>query len=298
MWRPCATRQVSCLEKMRPARSARTRRRLRVRADVRGVDYGTTGELHFSCRWFDCSDDPVRHNSSPSRRDVSRQVVSLLVSSNANCRYRTPRCPALRRRVSSSTRSLAPRSRCRIPTDVLVSLVRSPNLPGHRRRYLDTGRPSPYRYEPSIQLRLESVANAHTAADLCVRPWFSNRADLQSRGRREQQIDTPSVFSDNPWIRRGSRLFATVAVLPTQSCESKVLNQRTDSRVSQTTVQYQKFFIENLHSVSRRSFFQSLFGAMCISNSRDVIFRDYFCRVTPLRNFQREMFAYYSIYLA
>jgi hypothetical protein len=27
---------------------------------------------------------------------------------------------------------------------------------------------------------------AHTAADLHVRPWFSNRADLESRGRRER----------------------------------------------------------------------------------------------------------------
>jgi hypothetical protein len=130
VWRPCATRQSSCLEKKRPARSARTRRSLGVRANVRGVDYGTTGDLRFGCRWFDSSDDTVRHKSSPSRRDVSRQVVSLLVSSNSNCRYRTPKCPALRRRVSSSTRSLAPRSRCQTPTDVLVSLVRSPELPG------------------------------------------------------------------------------------------------------------------------------------------------------------------------
>ena len=130
VWRPCATRQVSCLEKMRPARSARTRRSLRVRASVRGGDHGITGNLHFGCRWFDCSDDTVRHKSSPSRRDVSRQVASLLVSSNSNCCYRTPKCPALRRRVSSSTRSLAPRSRCRIPTAALVSLVRSPKLPG------------------------------------------------------------------------------------------------------------------------------------------------------------------------
>jgi hypothetical protein len=34
--------------------------------------------------------------------------------------------------------------------------------------------------------------------------------------------------------------------------------------------------------VARRSLFQSLLGAMCISNSRSVIFHDYFCRVTPL----------------
>jgi hypothetical protein len=33
---------------------------------------------------------------------------------------------------------------------------------------------------------LESVAYAHTAADLHVRPWFSNRADLENRGRRER----------------------------------------------------------------------------------------------------------------
>lgn len=160
-----------------------------------------------------------------------------------------------------------------------------PNCRGHRRRNFDTGRPSSYRYEPSIQLRLESVANAHTAADLCVRPWVSNRADLESRGRREQEINTPSAFPDNPWIRRGSRLFATVAALPMRRCESKFLNHRVESRVSQTMVQYQKFFIENLHLVSRRSFFQSLSGTMCISNSRSVIFHDCFCRVTPPRFF-------------
>ncbi len=82
-----------------------------------------------------------------------------------------------------------------------------------------------------------------------------------------------------------------------QSCESKVLNQRTESRASQMTVQYQKFFIENLHLVSRRSFFQSLLSAMCISNSRDVIFLDYFCRVTPLAFSTRDA-ARYSIYRA
>jgi len=132
---------------------------------------------------------------------------------------------------------------------------------------------------------LESVANAHTAADLHVRPWVSNRADLESRGRREQEINTPSGFPDNPWIRRGTRVFATVATLQATRRESKFLNQRTDSRVSQTTVQYQKIFIENLHLVARRSLFQSLSGTMCISNSRSVIFLDYFCRVTPLAIF-------------
>jgi hypothetical protein len=50
---------------------------------------------------------------------------------------------------------------------------------------LDTEHPYPYRYGFELNDRLESVANAHTAADLHVRPWFSNRADLESHGRRE-----------------------------------------------------------------------------------------------------------------
>jgi hypothetical protein len=33
---------------------------------------------------------------------------------------------------------------------------------------------------------LESIAYAHTAADLHVHPWFSNRADLENHGRRER----------------------------------------------------------------------------------------------------------------
>jgi hypothetical protein len=37
--------------------------------------------------------------------------------------------------------------------------------------------------EPAIAF--ESVANAHTAADLHVRPVFQNRAGLKDRGRRE-----------------------------------------------------------------------------------------------------------------
>jgi len=53
-------------------------------------------------------------------------------------------------------------------------------------RNFDTEPPYPYRYEFRSDNRLESVANVHTAADLHVRPWFSNRADLESRGRRER----------------------------------------------------------------------------------------------------------------
>jgi hypothetical protein len=55
-----------------------------------------------------------------------------------------------------------------------------------RLRNFDTEPPSSYCYEFRSDNRLESVANAHTAADLHVRPRFSNRADLESRGRRER----------------------------------------------------------------------------------------------------------------
>jgi hypothetical protein len=48
-----------------------------------------------------------------------------------------------------------------------------------RVRNFDTEPPSSYCYELQPDLRLESVANAHTAADLHVRPWFSNRSDLK-----------------------------------------------------------------------------------------------------------------------
>jgi hypothetical protein len=55
-----------------------------------------------------------------------------------------------------------------------------------RLRNFDTELLCSYRYESQPIERLESVAYAHTAADLHVRPWFSNRADLENQGRREQ----------------------------------------------------------------------------------------------------------------
>jgi hypothetical protein len=54
-----------------------------------------------------------------------------------------------------------------------------------RLRNFDTEPPCSYCYEFEPDNRLESAANVLTAADLHVRPWFSNRADLESRGRRE-----------------------------------------------------------------------------------------------------------------
>jgi hypothetical protein len=63
---------------------------------------------------------------------------------------------------------------------------------------LDTEQPFSYCYELPTQLRLESVANAHTAADLHVRSWVSYRAGQESLGRRERVTNTPRAISDNP----------------------------------------------------------------------------------------------------
>jgi hypothetical protein len=55
-----------------------------------------------------------------------------------------------------------------------------------RLRNFDTEPHCPYCYGFRPDNRLESVANAHTAADLHVPPHFLNRAGLKIRGRRER----------------------------------------------------------------------------------------------------------------
>jgi hypothetical protein len=68
-----------------------------------------------------------------------------------------------------------------------------------------------YCYESQPIERLESVAYAHTAADLHVRPWFSNRADLENHGRREQlkeytMRDFPQCLDSRPKHARRVRV--------------------------------------------------------------------------------------------
>jgi hypothetical protein len=80
----------------------------------------------------------------------------------------------------------------------LIPLVRSALNASATPGNLDTEQPLSYRYELPTQLRLESVANAHTAADLHVRSWVSYRAGQESLERRERVTNTPSAISDNP----------------------------------------------------------------------------------------------------
>jgi hypothetical protein len=81
-----------------------------------------------------------------------------------------------------------------LPCFPVRSVLNTNATPGNS----DTEQPLSYCYELSTQLRLESVANAHTAADLHVRSWVSYRAGQESLGRRERVTNTPRVISDNP----------------------------------------------------------------------------------------------------
>ena len=72
------------------------------------------------------------------------------------------------------------RLRCRVYFSILKQRDAMPRL-----RNLDTVPRSSYRYEFQ-PAHTGDNRNVHIAADLYVCPWFSNRADLENRGRRER----------------------------------------------------------------------------------------------------------------
>jgi hypothetical protein len=73
---------------------------------------------------------------------------------------------------------------------VRISLFEPRETLNARVRNFDTELPSSYRYELQPVHRWESVANAHTAADLRVRLWSSIRAEIENRGRCERPTIT------------------------------------------------------------------------------------------------------------
>ena len=75
------------------------------------------------------------------------------------------------------------------------------------RRKLNTEQPFSYCYEFTNSASLGKRRYVHTAADLHVRPWFSNRAGLESLGRREPFRDTLCTGTRNPRVDTGERLF-------------------------------------------------------------------------------------------
>jgi hypothetical protein len=154
----------------------------------------------------ECRVDSVKHSTSPSRRENARRAITPVFSKPVCC-YRTSACPTAAPPHISVCRlqhvhDLRVPNRCiagkHLGSPCLIPLVRSAlnasTTPGN----LDTKQPFSYCYELPTQLRLESVANAHTAADLHVRSWVSYRAGQESLERRERVTNTPSAISDNP----------------------------------------------------------------------------------------------------
>jgi hypothetical protein len=130
-----------------------------------------------------------------------------------------------------------------------------------RLRNFDTEPHSSYCYEVESDKRLESVANAHTAADLHVPPRFSNRAGLKSVGAANVLRDTSCPIS------RNENDSARVPAKTTSGSQSqavhwigrgKVLKLRGDSKhataVTFQTAAQNKFIIRLRLSAAQLSF--------------------------------------------
>jgi hypothetical protein len=141
----------------------------------------------------------VKHATSPSRRDYTRQVVipSLFQIQPATPKHQnrsaaTPlRLPTRLTRPGASLPVLLSGGWC-------VSLLFEANeTPRPRLRNFDTEPHSPYRYEVELDNRLESVANAHTAADLHVRPVSKTALVSRAVGAANVHRDTSCPISRN-----------------------------------------------------------------------------------------------------
>ena len=154
----------------------------------------------------ECRVDSVKHSTSPSRHENVRRAITPVFSKPV-CRYRTSACPtAAPPRISvcrlQHVHDLRVPNRCivgkHLGSPCLIPFVRNTLNASATPGNSDTEQPLSYYYELPTQLRLESVANAHTAADLHVRSWVSYRAGQESLERRERVTNTPRVISDNP----------------------------------------------------------------------------------------------------
>jgi hypothetical protein len=188
---------------VRTRRSSRSSRGWTTGNLVQGFRSGLDGKNERA----ECRVDSVKHSTSPSHRGNARRAITSPVFSKPVCRYRTsacstaapPRTSVCRLQHVHDLRVPNPRivgkhlsSPCLIP--LVRNALNASTTPGN----LDTEQPLSYCYELPTQLRLESVANAHTAADLHVRSWVSYRAGQESLERRERVTNTPSAISDNP----------------------------------------------------------------------------------------------------
>ena len=174
-----------------------------------------------------CRVDIVNHSASPSRRKSERRAIKCFQSQSAATEHPlVRRCAAALLSLPSSTRPRTPRSQSlhRRPSHS-PSGTRLERTPGNS----DKEQPFSYCYESSTQLRLESAANAHTAADLHVRSWVSYRAGQKSLERRERVNKYTKRDFYQSVIRRHCRTLLRCCNAAIAKLHTKFLNQRTES---------------------------------------------------------------------
>jgi hypothetical protein len=189
--------EKATVRSVRTRRSARSSRGRTAEKIAQGFRNGRNGNEFIGCRF-----DYVSHSTSPSRRENARRAIRSPVFQSQSAATERPLCSTLRRRVPQSVvfNTFASSAFPIVASSASISFPLSgarfmlSATPGN----LDTKLPFSYCYESPTQLRLESVANAHTAADLHVRSWVSYRAGQESLERRERVTNTPSAISDNP----------------------------------------------------------------------------------------------------
>jgi hypothetical protein len=165
------------------------------------------------------------------------------------------------------TRSQAPHSSlqsCRLLRSSLVrAAVKHALLDGEIQTQLS--RPHiAMSYQPSIAWK---ASLTRIPPPICASALGSKTAlVLRAVSAANEYRNTPSAASDNPLFvprRLSLRLCCGAAIA---KHESKFLNQRVDSRVSQVDARRQKIFIKNLRSISGAAIFKQVDATMGVSS--------------------------------
>jgi hypothetical protein len=259
-----------------PAKSARTQRKARsvpvkLVLVIGRAPSGLEGKQSIKYR-----DVSVKHaTTSPSHRDRSRQVVVLRPFQDQPRPNKIVQPPPWTQLILNLlTHPNRLRNSCRVV--VPISLFKTSRIPVPcSRNFRHTGIVThiAMSLDPTFAWR---ASLTRTPPPICTSAPFLKPRWSQDRGRCErfkkytmhdfrQSSETASEAS----LRRGDRGGAAPH-------ESKFLNHREESRVSQISSQPQKIFIKNLSSLRREVVFQPLGVAMGISNYRRGVFRDFF----------------------
>ena len=152
--------------------------------------------------------------------------------------------------------------------------LRTVRLRTFRSRKVGMSLPFSYCYELRLQRHLENVASIHTAADLHVRPRFSNRADLKNRGRRGRSKKyTTAVFATNMirWTAESRRARDSAAV--GFEVNGKILICADSNRADDNWRDRRKRYSRIVYlRAARDGLFKALVLALPISDSRPRFF--------------------------